>query len=420
MNKILTKRRDIMKKGILKSILIVVLLLIAGTVFALSGLLPKKNESKKTVEVKKEQVAVEKDESVTGKEAIGEKDIITKEIVIDDIEKMNVPVYEYVEKVIIDGKWGTGPSEFGTDFDYLGEGPIRPSSIAVDSKGNIYVLDLINNRIQKFDTDGKYLKSIPVESYADENGESAVKHIVGARFERITWPTKRGINIVIDSEDNLYYYMTCDHNTDNPKGEVWKFKNDEVVKKWEGLPVLKGSLNIPCKVEIDLDVTPYLGSDPYTVRNTDNYDFVNKKYFKRTKEFIKEKKNKRNQKSLSKAKRENITRIVSSNKTKGEYIIGENNDTVRLIIKDQIKEKVSMIKPTDNYIYMKIKESSGRFITYNVYEFNYEGKLLRILEGERNIPSLELLEAWMDIDKESGNLRVFKYELKKKSEIDRM
>lgn len=36
----------------------------------------------------------------------------------------------------------------------------NPSSIGVDSKGNIYVLDTGNARIQKFDPDGKYLATI--------------------------------------------------------------------------------------------------------------------------------------------------------------------------------------------------------------------------------------------------------------------
>jgi hypothetical protein len=39
-----------------------------------------------------------------------------------------------------------------------------------------------------------------------------------------------GINISIDSEDNLYYYFK--HFTRN-KGEVWLFKNDKLVRKWE-------------------------------------------------------------------------------------------------------------------------------------------------------------------------------------------
>ena len=45
------------------------------------------------------------------------------------------------------GKKGSGPGEFDT-----------PHSIAVDSKGTVYVSDRENNRIQIFDADGKFLR----------------------------------------------------------------------------------------------------------------------------------------------------------------------------------------------------------------------------------------------------------------------
>ncbi|MBI3681687.1 MAG: SMP-30/gluconolactonase/LRE family protein [Acidobacteria bacterium] len=45
------------------------------------------------------------------------------------------------------GKKGSGPGEFNT-----------PHSIAVDSKGTVYVSDRENNRIQIFDANGKYLR----------------------------------------------------------------------------------------------------------------------------------------------------------------------------------------------------------------------------------------------------------------------
>jgi sugar lactone lactonase YvrE len=45
------------------------------------------------------------------------------------------------------GKRGTGPGEFNT-----------PHSVAVDSKGTVYVSDRENNRIQIFDADGKFLR----------------------------------------------------------------------------------------------------------------------------------------------------------------------------------------------------------------------------------------------------------------------
>jgi DNA-binding beta-propeller fold protein YncE len=51
-------------------------------------------------------------------------------------------------KYLLDwGKRGTGPGEFNT-----------PHSVAVDSKGTVYVSDRENNRIQVFDPNGKFLR----------------------------------------------------------------------------------------------------------------------------------------------------------------------------------------------------------------------------------------------------------------------
>jgi DNA-binding beta-propeller fold protein YncE len=51
-------------------------------------------------------------------------------------------------KYLLDwGKKGKGPGEFNT-----------PHSVAVDSKGTVYVSDRENNRIQIFDPNGKFLR----------------------------------------------------------------------------------------------------------------------------------------------------------------------------------------------------------------------------------------------------------------------
>jgi len=66
---------------------------------------------------------------------------------------------EYVPKVIIEAKWGTKPGEFGIKtFKY--QPPIGPKVMFVTNGGDIYILDPLNQRIQKFNQDGKYQTSI--------------------------------------------------------------------------------------------------------------------------------------------------------------------------------------------------------------------------------------------------------------------
>jgi hypothetical protein len=175
-----------------------------------------------------------------------------------------VPIEEYVPKVIIEGKWGTGPGEFGVAWTYASDvnvpqdesgaiPPLYPSSLAVNSEGEIYILDSVNNRIQKFTADGTFIKSIPVDAYVGEEqpiwygkvkGESGNyvfdkvldKNLEGKeigidKWFPFFWPlTVQGINIVIDSKDDLYYYLKRTKDG-KESGEVWQFRNDKLVKK---------------------------------------------------------------------------------------------------------------------------------------------------------------------------------------------
>lgn len=160
----------------------------------------------------------------------------------------SVPIEEYVPKVIIEGKWGTGSGEFGAIADPMQSdqygAPQYPGSLAVNSRGEIYVLDHVNGRIQKFSKDGKYLTSLNIPGCADENGKSVIEkekgEMGGVSFELRRKPVMVGINIVIDSKDTLYYYLK---RTKDGKetGEVWEFREDKLIKKYSsaqkgGLP----------------------------------------------------------------------------------------------------------------------------------------------------------------------------------------
>ena len=75
-----------------------------------------------------------------------------------------------VAKADKDGNWvkswgnrGTNPGEFNT-----------PHNIAADAKGNVYVTDRGNRRIQVFDSEGKFLRMITVDVPFDENARPAI------------------------------------------------------------------------------------------------------------------------------------------------------------------------------------------------------------------------------------------------------
>ena len=159
---------------------------------------------------------------------------------IETINADSVPIEEYVPKVIIEGKWGTGPGEFGAidpmQAEYF-KVSASPGSMAVNSKGEIYILDHLNSRIQKFSSDGKFRRLIAILSCADDKDESIVKieklSAGGARFGLEKAPAITGINIAIDSEDKLYYYFKRIKGG-KETGEVWEFKNDKLLRKFPG------------------------------------------------------------------------------------------------------------------------------------------------------------------------------------------
>ena len=75
-----------------------------------------------------------------------------------------------VAKVDKDGNWlkswgepGNQPGQFNT-----------PHSIAADAKGNVYVADRGNRRIQVFDEEGKFLRQITIDVPVDPNARPAI------------------------------------------------------------------------------------------------------------------------------------------------------------------------------------------------------------------------------------------------------
>jgi len=117
------------------------------------------------------------------------KDVIASES-LKTLQEPDTMMFEkYEMKVLIDAKWGSGPGEFGK-IDNI-EGPSTgPSAFTVSSDGCIYVLDNINKRVQKFDTQGKFLYEVKYTEFVFEDSKEWLKFAPFA--------------LAVDDESNIY------------------------------------------------------------------------------------------------------------------------------------------------------------------------------------------------------------------------
>ncbi len=69
---------------------------------------------------------------------------------------------EYHERLLIENKIGSGPGEIS--WKKIGVLPNGPISFAVNGKGEIFILDWLNDRIVKFDSNGKYIANFPQDT----------------------------------------------------------------------------------------------------------------------------------------------------------------------------------------------------------------------------------------------------------------
>jgi tripartite motif-containing protein 71 len=113
------------------------------------------------------------------------------------------------------GSHGTGDGEF-----------ISPRSIAIDSQGNVFVVDVLNSRIQKFNNNGTFLTKWGSRGTGD--GEFISPN-----------------GIAIDSVDNMYI-------VDSQKMEIQKFNNNGTfLTKWGSEGTGDGQFSEPYGITID-------------------------------------------------------------------------------------------------------------------------------------------------------------------------
>lgn len=88
------------------------------------------------------------------------------------------------KEIVIKGNFGSADGAFGHKI-FEDRSWVEPSAIAIDSKGNIYIADPLNQRVQKFSSEGKYLTKITFEDQ-DKTFSFTI------------------CDLAIDGEDNLY------------------------------------------------------------------------------------------------------------------------------------------------------------------------------------------------------------------------
>lgn len=140
-----------------------------------------------------------------------------------------VLLQKYVPVTLFEGKWGSRPGQFGLRYTEVAD-EHRPMSLAVNSKNEIYILDVVNNRIQKFSPEGQYIKSISVRSFCDKDG------VQPGKTDWSHAPYYNGMIIEIDSKDNLYFYVFKGEAWPEKQAELWEFHDDVLVHTWDGLP----------------------------------------------------------------------------------------------------------------------------------------------------------------------------------------
>lgn len=119
-------------------------------------------------------------------------------VIAEDLE-------QYVPEILIEGKWGSRTGEFGITM-WEGEGDY-PKSFVVDSNEYIYILDHVNNRIQKFDKKGKYIASISVESYRRSTKKEIQESKKTWNKLGLDFATVEATELFIDENDDIYLHQ---------------------------------------------------------------------------------------------------------------------------------------------------------------------------------------------------------------------
>jgi tripartite motif-containing protein 2/3/tripartite motif-containing protein 71 len=185
------------------------------------------------------------------------------EIIVDERSGHCISIFSPTgDKLGSFGSKGSGPGQFN-----------EPSSVTVDDDGNILVADTMNNRIQKFTPDNKYITSVAFYRPVSVAISPITKKIAISGIEKcrvailnpdMTFHSSIGSegsgngqfngphDVAFDSAGNIYVTNSMNHRIQifTPKGRFLR----QFGKKGKG----DGELDFPTGISIDSDDTVYV------------------------------------------------------------------------------------------------------------------------------------------------------------------
>ena len=166
------------------------------------------------------------------------RQIPTEEIVID---LNRTAEYQYVFAGALQASTDAAPGQVGMDCDVMG--CVGPFGAGSDAKGNIYILDQVNRRIQKYDNKFKFLEVIVEDKKKD---------------------VYFGNSLAVDSRGRLLFFARASELWDIEQGKVKRVDISELTKK---LHSGKPGEQIFCRIRLFGDEMPWLvceggGSNP--------------------------------------------------------------------------------------------------------------------------------------------------------------